>query len=171
MSTELLPPPLTPADALVPRLQSAGFAVLDGGSVCQLAGIPLDALQALTPDWDALPPDPHLKDGGRYRCRRHGSFVLDEADVVHDVPHRAHWQPVAYNALHGGMARWFEAISADTAGAPAWRQLLSWLGRVADGIREPQLVQAGQGTVRGPRPVGSAPAAGQRPGQRVALAC
>ena len=151
MSTELLPPPLTPADALLPRLQSAGFAVLDAVSVCQLAGVPIEALRAFTPDWDALPPDPHLKDGGRYRCRRHGSFVLDEADVVHPVPHRAHWQPVAYNALHGGMARWFEAIPATTADAPAWRQLLSWLGRVADGIREPQLVHGAlptQGPVR-----------------------
>ena len=137
MSTELLPPPLTPADALMPRMQSAGFAVLDAVSVCQLAGVRPEALQALASDWQALPPDTHLMDGGRYRRRRHWSFVLDEDDAVQPVPHRAHWQPVAYNALHGGMARWFEPVAAATADAPAWRQLLSWLGRVADGLREP----------------------------------
>ena len=30
------------------------------------------------PSWDALPPDAHLRDGGRYRRRRHASFVVDE---------------------------------------------------------------------------------------------
>ena len=148
MSTELLPPPLTPAEALMPRLQSAGYAVLDAVSVGQLAGIGPDALQALVADWDDLPPDPHLKDGGRYRCRRHWSFVLDEQDAVHAVPHRAHWQPVAYNALHGGMARWFEPVANATTEAPAWRALMSWLGRVADGLREPLPVASEAGPVR-----------------------
>ena len=148
MSAELLPPPLTPADALATRLQSAGFAVLDAVSVSQLSGIRLDDLQALTPDWDTLPPDPHLKDGGRYRCRRHWSFVLDERKAVHPVAHRAHWQPEAYNALHGGMARWFEPVLPSTADAPAWRQLLTWLGHVADGLREPVSVAQAPGSVR-----------------------
>ena len=132
-----LPPPLTPADALLPRLQSNGYAVLDAVSVSQLAGVAMADLDALVADWQNLPPDPHLKDGGRYRCRRHWSFVVDAGHQVHAVAHRAHWQPVAYNALHGGMARWFEAIAPHTAQAPAWQKLMAWLGRVADGIRAP----------------------------------
>ena len=28
------------------------------------------------------------------------------------VPQRAHWQPIEYNALHGGIERWFEPIEA-----------------------------------------------------------
>ena len=133
-----LPPPLTPADAVLPRLKSAGFAVLDAVSVSQLARVSLADLQALVADWDDLPPDPHLKDGGRYRRRRHGSFVIDEHGALHAVPHRAHWQPVAYTALHGGMARWFAPIAERTAQAPAWLALLSWLGQLADGLRAPQ---------------------------------
>ena len=139
MATEL-PPPLTPADAVLPRLKSAGYAVLDAVSVAQLAGVPLSALQAFAPDWATLPPDPHLKDGGRYRRRRHASFVLDDAQAVHAVPHRAHWQPVAYNALHGGMARWFEPIAASTTAAPAWQALLRLLGGLANGLRDAQPV-------------------------------
>ena len=27
------------------------------------------------------------------------------------VPHRAHWQPTEYNALHGGMERWFDPMT------------------------------------------------------------
>jgi hypothetical protein len=122
---------------VLPRLKSAGFAVLDAVSVGQLAQVSLADLQALLADWDDLPPDPHLKDGGRYRRRRHGSFVIDDAGEVRAAPHRAHWQPLAYNALHGGMARWFAPIAEGTAQAPAWRSLLAWLGRLADGLRDP----------------------------------
>ncbi len=31
---------------------------------------------------------------------------------IEQVPHRAHWQPVEYNALHGGMQRWFAPMEA-----------------------------------------------------------
>ena len=38
----------------------------------------LDALRA---SWDDLPPDAHLRDGGRYRRRRHACFVVDGGEV------------------------------------------------------------------------------------------
>ena len=49
----------------------------------------------------------YLRDGGRYRFRRHASFVVDaQAEpAVRLAPHRAHWQPLDYNALHGGIQR------------------------------------------------------------------
>ena len=47
------------------------------------------------------------------------------------VEHRAHWQPLAYNALHGGMHRWFEPVEPRVSQAPAWQALLRFLGRVA----------------------------------------
>ena len=49
------------------------------------------ALDALKPSWDALPPDEYLKDGGRYRRRRHSCFVF-ETTCSSQAPHRAHWQ-------------------------------------------------------------------------------
>jgi hypothetical protein len=76
--------------------------------------------------WNDLPPDRYLRDGGRYRRRRHGCFVV-EGDRVDAVPHRAHWQPVEYNALHGGIERWFEPLPRRwcptrlaAAAAPRW---------------------------------------------------
>ncbi|AKQ70839.1 hypothetical protein A176_007751 [Myxococcus hansupus] len=36
------------------------------------------------------------------------------------VPHRAHWQPVEYNALHGGLERWFEPVQPDVVSRPVW---------------------------------------------------
>ncbi len=83
----------------------------------------------LTPAWHNLPPDAHLKDGGRYRQRRHACFVQDvAANTLTQTAHRAHWQPTDYNALHGGYERWFEPVEAGVAQAPAWTDLLAGFG-------------------------------------------
>jgi hypothetical protein len=94
-------------------------------------------LQQLAAGWNDLPADPHLKDGGRYRSRRHGSFVVATASVQ-PVPHRAHWQPLLYNALHGGMNRWFEPLTPEMATHPAWLHLLQALGQVTSQLRGEQ---------------------------------
>jgi hypothetical protein len=78
-----------------------------------------------------------LKDGGRYLKRRHSCFVV-QGSVVTQVPHRAHWQPLEYNALHGGMQRWFEPMLHSTTGQPVWGRLMAWLGQVASGLKGPQ---------------------------------
>ena len=89
------------------------------------------AWDALTVSWNDLPPDAHLKDGGKYRKRRHSCFVQDmEAGALTQTPHRAHWQPTDYNALHGGFERWFEPVDPLVANAPAWTQLLVSLGQL-----------------------------------------
>ena len=85
----------------------------------------------LTASWSRLPPDAHLKDGGRYRKRRHSCFVQDLASAtLLQTEHRAHWQPTDYNALHGGFERWFEPIEPAVATAAAWADLLSHLGQL-----------------------------------------
>jgi len=132
-----LSPPLTPADQLVGSLREQGFAVLSAASVCALAGLAPQDLQALASSWDDLPPDQYLKDGGRYRRRRHASLVV-EGGQVRLTPHRAHWQPLSYNALHGGMKRWFEPMTDAVLAQPAWQRLLAWLGAVASSVQGTQ---------------------------------
>ncbi len=132
-----LPPPLTPADQLYASLRQQGFAVLSPASVCTLAGVTVQALKALEPSWDDLPPDQYLKDDGRYRRRRHASLEV-AGETVRLVPHRAHWQPLSYNALHGGMQRWFEPMAADVLAQPVWQSLMRWLGQVASSVQSPQ---------------------------------
>ncbi len=129
------PPPLTALADLPAQLRSAGYAVLAAASLGELAGLDPAALTAdWHPLWDALPPDRHLLDGGRYRRRRHGCFVVD-GDALQPVPPRAHWQPVEYNALHGGIERWFDPLPDALAADPRWARLLVALGRVATGLR------------------------------------
>jgi hypothetical protein len=125
MTANFPPPSIDPAE-LPAQMRAQGDAVLAASGLAELTGCDLAALDALKPSWNDLPPDEYLKDGGRYRRRRHSCFVF-ENDELAQVPHRAHWQSLDYNALHGGMQRWFEPISAQVVGWPAWTQLLQGL--------------------------------------------
>lgn len=123
----LAPPFASPAH-LQPILAQQGYAVLSPLGVCELMGCDGAALEGLRASWDDLPSDLYLKDGGKYRRRRHSCFVISDQSVE-QVAHRAHWQPLEYNALHGGMQRWFEPVSPAVVQAPAWQALLLALAR------------------------------------------
>lgn len=128
-------PPLTPAADVVDRMRLDGYAVLDRAAVSAIAGCPSDAFDALTPGWDDLAVDTYLRDGGRYRRRRHACFV-QEGDRLLQAPPRAHWQSEDYNALHGGMHRWFEPVTAETLAQVAWPGLIEGFGRLFFAMRD-----------------------------------
>ena len=146
MPNALIPPPLTPASALDAALAERGFAVLGPRGTEGLEGLaasPLAGFEAWAPFWDRLPAHTYLRDGGRYRRRRHGSFVV-EGDAVRPHPHRAHWQPVEYNALHGGLERHFEPIEPALVDDPLWHRWLRILAARACALRgaQPWFVEA-----------------------------
>ena len=134
MSALLLAPSFTDPGQLAATVRAEGYAVLAPAGVAAWSGVPLAALDALRPDWDDLPADEHLKDGGRYRRRRHACFVVTPTGVA-PVAHRAHWQPVEYNALHGGMQRWFAPMLAATVAQAGWSTLLRALAATATELR------------------------------------
>ena len=136
-------PPLTALRDLDAQLASAGYAVLDAASLQALARVNADDQARWHPLWDDLPPDAHLRDGGRYRYRRHGCFVV-EGGRVEPVPHRAHWQPLAYNALHGGMQRWFEPMPDAIRSDPQWCRILVRVGEAVSALhgQRPWYVEA-----------------------------
>ncbi|MGJ9420488.1 2OG-Fe dioxygenase family protein [Massilia sp. CMS3.1] len=140
------PEPLyTDPSRLNEALQGDGYGLLRPADLAQLAGCSLDALAALAPSWDRLELDNYLKDGGRYRRRRHSCFI-DDGHALAQSAHRPHWQPVEYNALHGGMHRLFAPIDAATIAQPAWQSLLRALGAVCTSVRNgrPWYVEAHQ---------------------------
>lgn len=145
MSTAELSPPFTAPDQLEEALRRQGYAVLASEAVAGLVHASFAELEALRPDWDALPPDLYLKDGGRYRRRRHASFVINGGEVQ-QAPHRAHWQPIDYNALHGGMHRMFEPMLPATVALPVWPRLLLSLSALCSALkgRQPWYVEAHQ---------------------------
>lgn len=141
----------TPAPAfiqpqqLTDALKDQGYGVLSPAGVGEFVGVPLAEFDALKADWDDLPLDDFLKDGGRYRRRRHSCFIVEQTRVT-QVAHRAHYQPLAYNALHGGMHRLFEPMIPHTIAQPVWSKLLSSIARVCSSVKgeQPWYVEAHQ---------------------------
>ncbi len=130
-------PPFSAPSVWEDQLRAQGYVLLAPDDVPNWCGATRDALEQLVPSWDGLPLDQYLKDGGRYRRRRHSSYVV-EAQQVQKVPHRAHWQPESYNALHGGMERWFEPLAPDCDDSLAWRYLLRATAGAASALRGQQ---------------------------------
>ena len=124
-----LAPTLTPLKQFDQALRDDGFAVVSAEAVAEFSNIDLSKLQDLTKYWENLPRDPYLKDGGRYRFRRHASYEI-KGDELTLVPHRAHWQSLDYNALHGGIERWFEPIQGELLSNPAWQSVLLGLAHI-----------------------------------------
>jgi hypothetical protein len=143
--TMLLSPPLTPPTEIDAALRASGRAVLGADTLRALLPASDDELDALRPSWNDLPPDGHLRDGGRYRRRRHSCFVVEGA-AVRQVPHRAHWQPLEYNALHGGLERWFEPMAPAVIAQPVWARLLAALSARCSALKgaQPWFVEAHQ---------------------------
>jgi hypothetical protein len=118
-----LSPPLTPTPEIAPAIQGSGFAIAAAASVAELAHVSVSDLLGLGEHWQDLPRDPYLKDGGRYRYRRHASYTVSGSELKM-VSHRAHWQSVDYNALHGGIERWFEPITPALASNACWQAVI-----------------------------------------------
>jgi hypothetical protein len=144
MSAHFLPPCVAPG-RVDETLAQQGYALMDARSVQDWLGVGPQALASLQPSWDDLPSDQYLRDGGRYRRRRHSCFVVD-GDTVRQVPHRVHWQPLEYNALHGGMERWFEPMDPAVVALPAWQCLLVATARATSNLKgvQPWYIEAHQ---------------------------
>lgn len=60
--------------------------------------------------WDGMGRDTYMRDGGRYRRRRHAIFEARPDEAPRRCAHGPHYQTLDYNRLNGGVARWFEPI-------------------------------------------------------------
>jgi hypothetical protein len=86
---------------------------------------------AFAASWDDLGVDTYMADGGRYRRRRHAVFAATPAGIVR-LEHRPHYQSRDYNALNGGVARWFDPVTEATEHSPAFQAILATCHRVFD---------------------------------------
>jgi hypothetical protein len=120
---------------ILSSLSLAGYAFVPATEAAAAFALELAGLDALRASWDALPRDAYLRDGGDYRARRHSCFTQGPGAAVQAVPHRPHWQPTSYNALHGGLTRWFDPVSPPVQEAAAWVQLLGSIGALFGQVR------------------------------------
>ncbi|PHK94977.1 hypothetical protein CR162_11125 [Pseudoroseomonas rhizosphaerae] len=121
---------------------AAGYAALPGPAARALfdpAGTALSgpAWDAFARGWDALEPDAHMADGGRYRLRRHAVFRLNADGAAIRRPHQPHYQGLEFNPLNGGVQRLFAPVTEEAGASPALAALLAGaravFGRLAPG--------------------------------------
>jgi hypothetical protein len=120
---------------VIENLSKAGYAFLSPQDLGPVLHVDVAQLNPLEEWWSSLPRDQYLRDGGHYRSRRHACFVQDVGRTLTLAPHRAHWQPTSYNALHGGLERWFEPIAPEVVKAPVWTQLVVSIGGLFAKVR------------------------------------
>jgi len=114
-------------------LDTNGFCIVPPDILIQLSGTTQETLNDFSKYWDDLVKDQYLKDLGGYRFRRHSSYTIEGGNIELNT-HRAHWQSKDYNALHGGIVRLFEPISADLNHSNKW---LSFICSVTSLIGSP----------------------------------
>jgi hypothetical protein len=119
---------------LLGAIGGAGFAFMPAGAMRPImvrAG--LADWEGFAESWNDLGMDTYMADGGRYRRRRFAVFAAD-AQGWRRKPHQPHYQSRDYNALNGGIERWFEPVTEATAANPAFRSILDVSRAVFDDL-------------------------------------
>ena len=121
----MMPPAAAPLlTEIEADLDSQGFSHVPADTMhAVLQAEDLSDWDGFAASWGDLGMDTYMADGGRYRRRRHAAFSVD-AHSVRRKPHQPHYQSRDYNALNGGLARWFEPVSDAVAAHPALRAIL-----------------------------------------------
>ncbi len=112
--------------ALADEVARDGYAFVEGArmrAVLTRAG-PLADWDAFAASWDDLGLDTYMADGGRYRKRRHAVYAADAGGISRKT-HQAHYQSRDYNALNGGIARWFEPVLPEIGAGPTMTAILA----------------------------------------------
>jgi len=118
-------------DELKKRVEREGFAFLEGGATRALVeSVRAGALAdwaGFAASWDDLRRDEYMADGGRDRLRRHAVFTIS-ADTLEArlEPRQPHYQDRAYNALNGGIERWYEPVEPGVSTGAALSSLLAF---------------------------------------------
>ncbi len=119
-------------EELAEPLARDGFAFVHAARlrvILEAAG--LRDWDGLASSWNDLGVDTFMADGGRYRRRRFAAFAASAAGLERK-PHQPHYQSRDYNALNGGVARWFSPMKDEIAAHPATQAILTTCHRLFD---------------------------------------
>jgi hypothetical protein len=113
-----------------------GFAFVKSATMRELLAQsgPLSDWPSFSASWDHLALDSYMADGGRYRRRRHAVYAANTEGIITRQAHQPHYQSLDYNPLNGGIARWFEPISADIGGGPTMLTIIGFCRRLFGGL-------------------------------------
>ena len=117
------------AKAWTEALREGGFLFAHAPEMRAQLGDRLRDWDAFARSWDDLGLDTYMADGGRYRKRRHAAFRAGPEGVSRK-PHQPHYQSRDYNALNGGIARWFEPVLDSAAQTASFSAILNLCNRL-----------------------------------------
>jgi hypothetical protein len=120
---------------LTEALRRDGYRFVQAPQMRDLLGRfgPLDDWAAFAASWDDLGADTYMADGGRYRKRRHAVFAAGPDGIVRQ-PAQPHYQSRDYNALNGGIERWFEPVLPAVAAGATMTTVLSFCRTLFDSL-------------------------------------
>lgn len=111
-------------DYISQRLQLQGFARVPGVEMkSSLTESALLEWPEFAASWNDLGVDAYMADGGRYRRRRFDAYAVSATSIQRKPP-QPHYQSRDYNALNGGIERWFQPFADHIAGHPVLLALL-----------------------------------------------
>lgn len=118
--------------AIDERIGRQGYAFLNAPDVrAALLGCgSLVDWEPFTASWGDLPLDEYLAPHARTRRRRFGVFRVAADGSIAREPHQPHVQAAEYNALFGGVERWFAPIDDAIASGAALTAILRFCSRV-----------------------------------------
>ncbi|WP_148714309.1 2OG-Fe dioxygenase family protein [Chitinolyticbacter meiyuanensis] len=134
----------TMSAGLVTALRSKQYAFVPGRSLQAACGLEPEVWAEFADCWERLTLDHYMGDGGRYRYRRYGAFLLGAHGELVLQPHGPYEQPRYINTLNGGVARHFDPLEPSFVHNRFLRGLLRALGRAfdaAEGTNAPWLVR------------------------------
>jgi hypothetical protein len=124
-------------DELMQAVVDDGYAFVHGSAlrpVLEASG-PLHDWAAFAASWNDLEVDSYLAERARFRRRRYAVYEWARTGGVTRQPHQPHHQQIEYNALFGGVERWFEPVLRRVGEAPAMQTVLAFcvsvFGRLA----------------------------------------
>ena len=117
-----------------------GYEFVQAGEMRELltrAGA-LSDWQAFAASWNALAIDRYMADGGRYRRRRHAVYEATAEGAIVRAPHQPHYQSRDYNALNGGVTRWFEPVDATIGAGATMNAILAFSRTLFESLAGPR---------------------------------
>jgi hypothetical protein len=79
--------------------------------------------------WNDLELDRYLAEGGRCRRRRFAVYIVGGGGSVERQPHQPHFQHREYNALFGGVERWFAPVAPEVGAGQTMGTVLRFCAR------------------------------------------
>jgi hypothetical protein len=85
--------------------------------------------QPFADSWNDLAQDTYMADGGRYRRRRHAVYTVKPDGTADRQSHQPHFQTQDYNALNGGIDRWFAPVTPTIGASRSLAAIIAYCAR------------------------------------------